>query len=340
MAGGGGHLFRQRRRVPHGLPLPADAPALHVGAPGGPLPDHRHHGADAPHPRERAVGGLPPQPRRADAGDGHRRGARLHVARLLVGYGGPHQPRHPPPAGSADAQQPAPGRAHERAPLLDARHPGRLLRRRDRDGRQHLPRRPQRRAHADAVVGRPQRRLLGGQPAAALPASDRRSRVPLRGRQRRGAGGQRAVAAELDEAPDRAAQVARRVRQRDARLPAPREPQGAGVRAHLRRGADPGRRQPRALPAVRAARPLALRGPDAGGDVRPRRVPSHHRHALPGDAGSAQLLLVLAGSREKAGGRAQRPARGRARAGALGRPRGPADGQRPAAPGTDPTASA
>ena len=37
---------------------------------------------------------------------------------------------------------------------------GPLLRRRDRDGRQHLARRPRRRPHADAVDARPQRRLL------------------------------------------------------------------------------------------------------------------------------------------------------------------------------------
>ena len=47
-----------------------------------------------------------------------------------------------------------------RDPLLAAGQPGPLLRRRDRHGRQHLPRRPRRRAHADAVDGRPQRRLL------------------------------------------------------------------------------------------------------------------------------------------------------------------------------------
>ena len=35
-----------------------------------------------------------------------------------------------------------------------------LLRRRNRHGRQHLPRRPQRRAHANAVDARSQRRLL------------------------------------------------------------------------------------------------------------------------------------------------------------------------------------
>ena len=48
-------------------------------------------------------------------------------------------------------------RADERPAALAARHAGHLLRRRDRDGRQHLPRRPQRRAHADAVEPGPQR---------------------------------------------------------------------------------------------------------------------------------------------------------------------------------------
>jgi maltose alpha-D-glucosyltransferase / alpha-amylase len=43
-------------------------------------------------------------------------------------------------------------------------HAGALLRRRDRHGRQHLPGRPQRRAHADAVERRPQRRLLAANP--------------------------------------------------------------------------------------------------------------------------------------------------------------------------------
>ena len=49
---------------------------------GGPLPDRRHPGADAGHPRDLPVGAVPAQPRRADAGDGDRRGARLHVPRL------------------------------------------------------------------------------------------------------------------------------------------------------------------------------------------------------------------------------------------------------------------
>ena len=107
---------------------------------------------------------VPAQPRRADARDGDRRGARLHVPRLRRRPAGAHQPRHPPPARAAARQRPAPDRADERAAVLAARHAGPLLRRRDRHGRQRLPRRPQRRAHADAVERRPQRRLLARQP--------------------------------------------------------------------------------------------------------------------------------------------------------------------------------
>ena len=81
--------------------------------------------------------------------------------------------------------------------------PGDLLRRRDRHGRQHLSRRPRRRAHADAVVARPQWRLLPRQPAAALCAADPGSDLRLPGGQRRGAAAQPGLAAQLDEAADR-----------------------------------------------------------------------------------------------------------------------------------------
>src|SRR5579885_2129352 len=67
VARGRRRVFRQRRRVPHGVPLPADAAPLHGALHGGPLPDHRHPGADAADPRHLPVGALPPQPRRAHA---------------------------------------------------------------------------------------------------------------------------------------------------------------------------------------------------------------------------------------------------------------------------------
>ena len=78
-------------------------------------------------------------------------------------------------------------RADARDPVLAARLAGPLLRRRDRDGRQRLPRRPRRRAHADAVDRRPQRRLLARRLRAALRAAADGPGVRLPGGQRRGA---------------------------------------------------------------------------------------------------------------------------------------------------------
>ncbi len=83
VARGRRRLLRRRRRVPHGLPLPADAAALH----GRSSMEDRFPIIDIlqqtpEHPRELPVGDLPAQPRRAHARDGDRRGARLHVPRL------------------------------------------------------------------------------------------------------------------------------------------------------------------------------------------------------------------------------------------------------------------
>ena len=52
------------------------------------------------------VGDLPAQPRRADARDGDRRGARLHVRAVRRRPADAAEPRHPPPAGAADGEQP------------------------------------------------------------------------------------------------------------------------------------------------------------------------------------------------------------------------------------------
>ncbi len=49
-------LFRRRRRMPHGLSLPADAAHLHGDRPGRPLPDRRHPAPDAGHSRRTASG--------------------------------------------------------------------------------------------------------------------------------------------------------------------------------------------------------------------------------------------------------------------------------------------
>ena len=74
----------------------------------------------------------------------------------------------------------------------------------------------------DAVVVRPQRRLLAGRPPAPLPARHHRRRVPLRGRQRRRPAGQPAVAALVDAPHHRAAQAPPGLRPRLAALPASR----------------------------------------------------------------------------------------------------------------------
>ncbi len=59
--------------------------------------------------------------------------------------------RDPAQARAPPRQRPVGGRAPDRDPVLAARQPDPLLRRRDRDGGQHLPRRPRRRTDADAV---------------------------------------------------------------------------------------------------------------------------------------------------------------------------------------------
>ena len=163
--------------------------------------DVRDPRAHAGHPVQLPVGAVPPQPRRADARDGHGRGARLHVRGVREGPADEAQPRDPPAARAAARQRPRRDRADARDPLLAPRVAGAVLRRRDRDGGQRLPRRPRRRAHADAVDRRPQRRLLAGGLRAALRAAAHGPGVRLPGRQRGGA------AAHADEPAALAAAV-------------------------------------------------------------------------------------------------------------------------------------
>ncbi len=56
VAGGRPAVFRRRRRMPHGVPLPADAAHVHGDRARGPLPDHRHHAPDAGYPGRTASG--------------------------------------------------------------------------------------------------------------------------------------------------------------------------------------------------------------------------------------------------------------------------------------------
>ncbi len=185
VAGGRGLLLRHRRRVAHEFPFPAHAADVHVAPDGGSLPDHRHHGSDAGDSRELPVGDVPPESRRVDSRNGDRRGARLHVAGLCERSDRADQSRDSPPARAAPRQQPPQDRAAEHSPLFDAWNAGPLLRRRDRDGRQRLPRRSQRRPHPDAMEPGSQRRFLARESAAALSPDHHRPRVQLRGDQRR-----------------------------------------------------------------------------------------------------------------------------------------------------------
>ena len=84
--------------------FPHHAADVHGHSHGGSLPDPGHPGADAADSGELPVGAVPAQSRRADAGDGHRRRARLHVPRLRQRHRDAHQPRHPAAPGAAGGQ--------------------------------------------------------------------------------------------------------------------------------------------------------------------------------------------------------------------------------------------
>ena len=108
------------------------------------------------------------------------------------------QHRHPAPPRAADGKRPPQHRTDDQPAALDAGHADRLLRRRNRDGRQHLSRRPRRRAHADAMVGRSQRRLFARRPGNGSFCRRSWTRSTARVDQRRSAGTQSLVALALD----------------------------------------------------------------------------------------------------------------------------------------------
>ncbi|KAG0732079.1 hypothetical protein G6F23_014673 [Rhizopus arrhizus] len=141
------------------------------------------------------MGHLPAQSRRADAGNGDEPRTGLSVERVCRRPACPHQPGHPPPPGPLAGTRPPPGGTDEQPVAVDARHAGTVLRRRAGHGRQRAPGRPRRRAHADAMVARPQRRLLASRSRApALTGADGAA-VWLRGRQRRSSAARPAFAA-------------------------------------------------------------------------------------------------------------------------------------------------
>ena len=190
-AGRGRRLLRDERGagVPDVLPLPGDAAPLLRAARGAGGADRRRLRRHPVHPDRGSVGHLSAQPRRADPRDGLARGAVGDVRLVRAGLPDARERRHPPAARSAAGQLAAGDRADPLAAAVAAGDALSLLRRRDRDGRQHLAERPRRGAHADAVDPRPQLGLLGGRPRKALPPSDFQPRLPLQHGQRRGPDG-------------------------------------------------------------------------------------------------------------------------------------------------------
>ena len=171
----------------------------------------RHPGADAADPRDGAVGALPAQPRRADARDGHRRGARLHVPRLRrttrrcasTSASAAGSRRCWATTAGASSCSTACCSSLPGTPVLyygDEIGMGDNVYLGDRNG----VRTPMQWS-GDRNAG-----FTEANRAAAVPAGHHRPRVPLRGGQRRGPAGQPAVAAVVDEAADRAAQAAPR----------------------------------------------------------------------------------------------------------------------------------
>ena len=119
---------------------------------------------------------------------------------------------------------------HARDHVLAARLAGPLLRRRDRDGRQRVPRRPRRGKDAYAVDRGPQRGLQQGRLRAAVRATADGPGLRLPGGQRRGPAAHRHLAAPLAASLHLAAQGAPGVRLRNVRADRALEP--AHLRAH------------------------------------------------------------------------------------------------------------
>ncbi len=297
----------RRGRVPHGVPLPAHAAHLHGRAPGAALPDHGDPGPDPGRPGRLPVGHLPAQPRRADAGDGDRRRARLHVRRVRQGSPDEGQHRDPAAAGAAAGRRPEPARAVHRAAAVAARLAGAVLRRRDRHGRQHLAGRPGRRADPDAVDARPQRRLLPDRPAAAVPAADHGRALRLPGAQRGGPAAQPGLVPAVDQAHDRDPQAAPGVRHGHLRGADLLQPERAGLRpaafvggpGYRRLGPHLVRQQPVPVPAAGRAGPAAVHRRHAGGIHGRGDVPPDRRAQLPADPARPRVLLVPAARRPR-----------------------------------------
>ena len=134
-------------------------------------------------------------------------------------------------------------------------------------------------------------------PAQLYPALHHGPGLRLLRRQCGSAGALAVLAAELDEAADRRAQIDAGIRARHAHLHPPRQPRGARLCAPARRRGHPLRRQYLALGAGGRARHEPVEGPHPAGNARAHALSAHRRIALSGDAAALRLLLVLAAAR-------------------------------------------
>ena len=254
------------------------------------------------HPRRLPVGAVPAQPRRADARDGHRRGARLHVPRLRA-----RARRRGSTSASAAGWRRCSATTGRKIELMN----GLLL---------SLPGTPV--IYYGDEIGMGDNIYLGDRDGV---------RTPMQWSGDRNAGFSRANPQRLYLPPiidpefhyetvnvetqaknggsllwwmRRMLALRKRydgVRPGRPGVPAPREPPRAGLPAPATtRPQRPDRRQPVALRPVRRARPVALPRRGAGRAVRPDPLPAHRRAAVPAHAGPPRLLLA----------RARGPARG------------------------------
>ena len=302
-------LFRRGGRMPYGLSLSRHAAAVHGDPDGGLVSDHRHPPTNAADPRNLPMGHLPPQPRRADARNGDPRGARLYVSRLCPRSAGPHQPGDSPAAGPAVEERPPLDRVDERLALLAAGHARDLLRRRNRHGRQHLPRGSARRADPDAVECRSQRRFFAGQSPEPLFAGHHRFGVSVRGGERRDTATESALAAVVDEAADRPAAAVSCIAAGNFRAARPGQSSGAGLSPQLWGATYSCRRESLAVHAIRRVGSFGLCRLPAAGTLRANAVSGDRQAPLPADAVAACFQLVRIGAVEgrRRGGDGRRP---------------------------------
>ena len=148
---------------------------------------------------------------------------------------------------------------------------------------------------ADAVVARPQRRLLQGRPGAAGAAADPGPAGRLPGGERGGAGALPELAAQLDAADAGDAPAHARLRPRRDEPALSEQPQGAGLSAGARGRHDPLRVQPVPRGAGGGARPV---GPHRQGAVRNagrHQLPARRPAPISAHSAALRLLLVHAG---------------------------------------------